>query len=80
MTHRDGAKPQETGVTLDDLRALPPTLDLPEAGRLLGIGRTVAYQLARRGEFPVRVLRLGNRCKVPTADLLALLGVDREAA
>ena len=56
-----------------DLNSLPPMLDLLQAARLLGIGRTTAYQLARTGQFPVPVLRIGASYKVPTAPLRALL-------
>jgi len=62
-------------LTTADLLALPPTVDLVTAARALGYGRTLAYELARRGVFPCRVLRLGNRYVVPTADLLRTLGV-----
>lgn len=61
--------------SLADLTSLPPVLDIVAAGRLLGIGRTTAYQLARHGKFPVPVLHVGGGYKVPTAPLLALLGV-----
>ena len=57
------------------LHSLPPTVDIEEAARLLGCGRSLAYELARRGEFPCRVLRLGRRYVVPSADLLRLLGM-----
>ena len=65
-----------TSPSLADLASLPPVLDIVAAGRLLGIGRTTAYQLARHGHFPVPVLHVGGGYKVPTAPLLALLGVD----
>ena len=45
------------------------TLSVPEAARLLGIGKSLAYDLARRGEFPVRVLRLGQRMRVSRVEL-----------
>jgi hypothetical protein len=51
------------------------TLDLPEAARLLRIGRTSAYALAKCGQFPVPVLRAGKLYRVPTAGLLELLGL-----
>lgn len=63
-----------------DPRSLPPTLDIVTAGRMLGIGRTTAYQLARYDQFPVPVLRIGGSCRVPTAPLLALLGIDHMTA
>ncbi|MFJ7631213.1 hypothetical protein ACIQZN_32570 [Streptomyces sp. NPDC097595] len=33
--------------------------------------------LAKQGEYPVKVLRLGNAYRVVTADLLKLLGLER---
>ena len=61
--------------TLDDVGSLPPVLDLPTAAQLLGIGRTAAYALARRGEFPAPVLRIGKLYRVPAAGLLEVLGL-----
>jgi hypothetical protein len=51
-------------------------VDLVTAARMLGIGRTVAYQLVRQGDWPTPVLRLGNQIKVPSAPLPELLGVS----
>ncbi len=62
-------------LTRAELLALPASVDLwPTAGRALGLARTATYDLHRRGKFPVRVLRLGTRYKVATADLLRALG------
>ena len=47
------------------------TLTVPEAARLLGIGRGLAYELARTGDLPV--LRLGKRLLVPRAQLEHML-------
>lgn len=57
-----------------ELLALPVSVDLPTAGRALGIGRSTAYELARRGDFPVPVLALGNKFRVNRADLFRELG------
>jgi hypothetical protein len=49
------------------------------ACQALGIGRTLGYQLAReRGELAegVKVLRVGRTLKVPTRQLLAVLGYE----
>jgi conjugative relaxase-like TrwC/TraI family protein len=73
--YRDERGAAMTQMTEAELRSLPPTIDLPTAARALGCGRTLAYTLARRGRFPCRVLRLGQRYLVPTADLLHLLGL-----
>jgi excisionase family DNA binding protein len=43
------------------------TLTVEEAGTLLGISRTLAYELVRRGEIPS--LRLGRRVVVPVRAL-----------
>ncbi|MDN5854667.1 MAG: helix-turn-helix domain-containing protein, partial [Actinomycetia bacterium] len=40
------------------------------AARAFGIGRTKAYELARDGDFPCRVVRVGATYHVPTAELL----------
>jgi predicted DNA-binding transcriptional regulator AlpA len=63
-------------LTLDELRALPATVDLPTAARALGLGRTKAYELAKRDQFPCRILRMGSTYRIPTAELLRYLGVD----
>lgn len=64
-------------VTTAELRA-SATVDLMTAAAALGIGRTKAYDLARRGEFPCRVIRIGEVYCVPTPGLLELLGVPPE--
>ncbi len=40
------------------------------AARALGIGRTTAYGLAKKGEFPCKVIRYGDTYRVPTAEIL----------
>jgi len=62
-------------LTINDLHNLPVTIDLMTAARALGIGRTKAYELARTGEFPCRIIRVGDLYRVVTADLIRLLGV-----
>ncbi|WML81672.1 hypothetical protein [Streptomyces sp. VNUA74] len=66
------------GVTLTRryLMALPPTVDLQTANRVLSIGRTTGYGLAKRGEYPCKVLKLGNAYRVVTADLQRLVAVE----
>lgn len=62
--------------TFSEIGNLPVSLDLPTAGRLLRIGRTRAYAMARAGTFPTRVIPVGTGFVVPTADVLRLLGID----
>jgi hypothetical protein len=64
-------------VTTAQLRA-SATVDLMTAAAALGLGRTKAYELARRDEFPCRVIRIGETYRVPTPGLLELLGVAPE--
>ncbi|MEU8870407.1 helix-turn-helix domain-containing protein [Streptomyces javensis] len=63
------------GMTQADLLNLPTVIDIETAGRALGIGRTNAYALARRGAFPCKVIRAGRAYRVPTAALLDVLEV-----
>ncbi|TDC71299.1 DNA-binding protein [Actinomadura sp. GC306] len=59
----------------EDLNALPTVVSIMTAARALGLSRTYAYNLAKRGEFPCRVIRIGTTYRVPTAELRKLLGV-----
>jgi excisionase family DNA binding protein len=63
----------ERRASADLLRTAGPTMSLTEAATVLGIGRSTAYELARRGEWPTPLLRLGRQYRVPTAQLTALL-------
>ena len=49
------------------------------AAWILGLGRTKAYELARHGEFPCLVIRVGDLYRLSTADLLRLLGASIDA-
>jgi len=48
------------------------TVSIEEVAHLLGLGRSAAYEAARRGELPTR--RLGRRLLVPVPALLEWLG------
>jgi predicted site-specific integrase-resolvase len=62
--------------TEQDIRGLGAATDLVTAAAILGIGRSTAHALARAGEFPVPVIRVGRRYRVPVAPILQLLGLD----
>ncbi|MGW1064425.1 DNA-binding protein [Streptomyces aureus] len=64
-----------TAMTLDELLALPPTVNVTTAARALGIGVHKAYKLIREGSFPVPTLTMGSTVKVPTAALWRVLEV-----
>jgi Helix-turn-helix domain len=62
--------------TQEAVRALGMTTDVEIAGEILGVGRTKAYELAKNGEFPVKILPIGRRYKVSVPALLKLLDAD----
>ncbi|HEX2029556.1 MAG TPA: helix-turn-helix domain-containing protein [Nitriliruptorales bacterium] len=63
-----------TFADLAEADRLPLTLTVEEAGELLGLSRSSAYRAAARGEIPT--IRLGRRLVVPSAKLLALVGIE----
>ena len=71
---RPGAAVQ--ALSREELLALPAAVDIDTANRALALGRSTGYALAKRGQYPVRVLRFGNAYRIPTADLLRVLGVS----
>jgi hypothetical protein len=52
---------------------VPAVLDLATAAAMLGIGRTLAYDLVRTSRWPTPIIRIGRLIKVPKAALLELL-------
>jgi hypothetical protein len=63
-------------MTMDELLALPVSVDLVTAGRAFGLGRTKAFELAQAGEFPCPVLRVGKKYRVPRSGIFKALGLD----
>ncbi len=60
-----------------------PTLDVEEGGRLCGLGRTKAYEQARRwldtdGAEGLPCVAFGRTLRVPTAAVLRLLHLEPE--
>jgi excisionase family DNA binding protein len=55
-----------------------PTCSVDEAAKVLGIGRTQAYNAVRTGE--IRSIRIGGRVLVPVAALRELLDGAHSAA
>jgi excisionase family DNA binding protein len=53
-------------------RRRPETYSVPEAGRIVGLGKNASYDAVRRGELPV--LRFGRILRVPRAALEQMLG------
>lgn len=61
----------------EKLERLPALLDVPRAAQVLGIGRSLAYELVRRGEWPTAVLRIGRLIKIPSGPLVELVETGR---
>jgi excisionase family DNA binding protein len=56
----------------------PLVLTVEETAAALRIGRTAAYEAARRGEIPT--VKVGRRLLVPRAKLEAMLGLEKGEA
>ncbi|WP_067891553.1 helix-turn-helix domain-containing protein [Nocardia vaccinii] len=50
-----------------------PTVSVPDAAHLLGVGRSTIYAAAHSGEIPA--VRIGNRVRIPTIWLRRLLQI-----
>nr|WP_091286490.1 helix-turn-helix domain-containing protein [Micromonospora haikouensis] len=59
--------------TADRIRALGTVTDLTTAAAIFGLSHATAYDLAKRGQFPVAVLRFGSRFRIPVAAILHAL-------
>jgi excisionase family DNA binding protein len=70
----DTNEKEQPPMTTSPIRTKTPasTMSITEAADTLGIGRTLAYELARTGELPT--IRLGRRLVVPRRALQRLLG------
>jgi hypothetical protein len=71
---------EQIHMTEDELYALPVSVDLTTAARAFGLGRTKAFELAKAGQFPCRVLRVGLKYRVPRSAIFEALGVDPATA
>jgi predicted DNA-binding transcriptional regulator AlpA len=63
--------------TAQRIHALGPITDIPTAAAILGISRSLGYQLAHHDRFPVPIIRAGQRYIVPVAALLAALHIPQ---
>src|SRR5690242_19877499 len=70
----------EIQMSMEELLSLPVSNDLVTAGRAFGLGRTKAFELAKAGKFPCRVLRVGKKYRVPRSAIFEALGIDPNAA
>ncbi|MFW0796552.1 DNA-binding protein [Gordonia sp. CPCC 205515] len=71
-------KIREGHWTPDMVRGLGVRTNLETANSILGLSRAGGYELALRGEYPVKVLKVGRKYIVPVAGLLAALDIPAE--
>ena len=63
--------------TLEAIRALGVRTDLPTLGKIFGVSRTRAYQMAHTGEWEqagIRIVPLGSKYIVAVQSILNVLG------
>jgi len=63
-------------LTTAEVLSLPAMVPLDDSNRAIHCGRTLGYALAKAGDYPVPVHRLGNQYRVARADLLRFLGIE----
>jgi excisionase family DNA binding protein len=68
MLHLDNGR---GGELMEAQNPEPQVVTVVEAGRLVGLGRSAAYDAVRRGELPS--IRFGRRLVVPLSALRRLL-------
>ncbi|MFR0354111.1 DNA-binding protein [Streptomyces sediminimaris] len=62
-----------TVPTLDEVRAWPATVSVPQAATALGVSKSYLHELIKSGQSPVKTLPLQGRHRVITASLVHLL-------
>lgn len=63
-------------ITDDELRALPPLVEVDTVARALRCSTSMVYAMAREGTFPFEVLTFGRARRWRRNDLLEYLGLD----
>jgi excisionase family DNA binding protein len=54
-----------------------PLLSIPALAELVGVNPSTLYRAINRGEFPLPIVKLGNRLQVPRAAVERLIQGDR---
>ena len=52
-----------------------PFVNVPQAAKLLGVGRESAYRAVKSGEIPS--IRIGKKIRIPVAALRRLAGLEK---
>lgn len=65
-------------LDLDDVESLlrRPTVTFGETSKILGIGETNLRDALKRGELDLRIISVGSRRLIVTADVKRLAGLD----
>lgn len=64
--------------TAEAIRTLGAFTDLHTAAQIFGLAMSTAYLLAKRGQFPVPVIRAGTQYRVPVQPIIAALHLQPE--
>jgi hypothetical protein len=75
----DSVPAAASGMTVEEILGLPVSTDIATTARALGIGRTTAHELARKGNFPCQLIKVGGQYRVPRAELLRMLCIEDRA-
>ncbi len=67
-------------LTLAEVRRWPPTVNIEQAARALGVSRSSLYQAVGEGCAPVEVIRVRRTMRVLTHSLVELLEGSRAAS
>jgi hypothetical protein len=70
---RQAPFPQHGSLTLAQVRRWPPTVNVSDAARALGVSRSGLYVAIGEGTCPVETITVGRRVKVLTHSLIAVL-------
>ena len=65
-------------ITDDELRALPPLIEVEPVARVFGCSTSLVYAKVRDGSFPFEVITFGRFRRFRRDDLLHYLGIDSE--
>jgi hypothetical protein len=71
---------EQIQMSMEELLSLPVSNDLVTAARAFGLGRTKAFELAKAGKFPCRVLQVGKKYRVPRSAIFEALGIGPDIA
>jgi hypothetical protein len=67
-------------MSMEELLALPVSMDIVTAGRAFGFGKNKSRELARTDEFPCAVKRFGGKYLVTRTALFGALGITEPQA